>query len=127
MWQGPLPITSLQLDTTLTADYGPDAPPPQHGVLCLGAVPWVTNYNILLDTRDLQYVSKLARNTSTRGGGLPAVEAMALVHDGGMWCNCIQGLLPDLPLQVFCYMFVVNKCSLSRHMHTYAEQIVYGD
>lgn len=54
----------------------------------MGAVPWVVNYNVLLDTRDLKAASHIAKAVSARGGGLAAVEAMALSHAEGTEVAC---------------------------------------
>ncbi|GLI66512.1 hypothetical protein VaNZ11_010333, partial [Volvox africanus] len=62
-------------------DLGPVEPPPQSGLLTIGAVPWVTNYNVPLQDVDLEEAKWLARAVSERGGGLPGVEAMALKHE----------------------------------------------
>ena len=53
---------------------------PARGVVLVGAVPWVTNYNIQLHTTDLKAGREIATAVSQRGGGLPDVEAMALPH-----------------------------------------------
>ncbi|EFJ53267.1 hypothetical protein VOLCADRAFT_55328, partial [Volvox carteri f. nagariensis] len=61
-------------------DLGPSEPPPQSGLVTIGAVPWVVNYNVPLQDVDLAEAKWLARAVSERGGGLPGVEAMALKH-----------------------------------------------
>lgn len=53
------------------------------GVAAVGASPWVTNLNVPLATGDLAAARHIARAVSTRGGGLPHVEAMALPHTQG--------------------------------------------
>lgn len=81
----------------LPADTGPPDVNPIHGVAVVGAVPWVTNYNILLtrqeaDTYDeaelMTRCRRIAKSTSTRGGGPPAVETMALPHEHGVEVAC---------------------------------------
>lgn len=49
----------------------------------VGSVPFVVNYNVLLRTDDMPLSRQIARAISSRGGGLPSVEAMALPHEGG--------------------------------------------
>ncbi|GLC34785.1 hypothetical protein PLESTB_001163800 [Pleodorina starrii] len=61
-------------------DLGPVELPPQSGLVTIGAVPWVVNYNVPLQDVDMEEAKWLARAVSTRGGGLPGVEAMALQH-----------------------------------------------
>lgn len=51
----------------------------------IGATPWITNYNILLDTKDMAQARNLARQISQRGGGLKNVQAMALRHEEGAY------------------------------------------
>jgi glutamate formiminotransferase len=68
---------------SVVPDFGPTHAPPRWGVCCVGAVPWVVNFNVLLDTDQLSVVSALARSVSGRGGGLAHVEAMALRHERG--------------------------------------------
>jgi glutamate formiminotransferase len=64
-------------------DMGPSSIRMRHGVAAIGASPWVTNLNVPLATADLQAARRIARGVSARGGGLPAVEAMALPHTEG--------------------------------------------
>lgn len=64
-------------------DFGPAVLDPRHGFAAVGAVPWVVNYNVLLRTQDMQACRSIAKAISTRGGGLPAVEAMGLQHEEG--------------------------------------------
>jgi glutamate formiminotransferase len=61
--------------------------PPQAGVVMLGATPWIYNYNVPIIVElpcDLDSVMKAARRVARkigeRGGGLLAVQAMALPH-----------------------------------------------
>jgi glutamate formiminotransferase len=44
------------------------------GVVTLGAVPWVTNFNIPLFTDDMAAAKAVAKAVSAKGGGLPGVE-----------------------------------------------------
>mmetsp|Transcript_19759 Transcript_19759/g.37660 ORF Transcript_19759/g.37660 Transcript_19759/m.37660 type:complete len:297 (-) Transcript_19759:245-1135(-) len=61
-------------------EYGPQKVAAKTGIICLGAGPWVVNFNVALKTSDLQQARNIARAVSSRGGGLPSVEAMALPH-----------------------------------------------
>jgi hypothetical protein len=67
----------------LPPDYGPPPAQSPHGVCTLGAVPPVLNYNVRLHCADGAVVRRVARAVSTRGGGLPGVEALALPYGGG--------------------------------------------
>lgn len=76
-------------------DHGPGAADDRQGVACVGATPWVVNYNVLLRSRGrepeqdaLRAARAVARATSARGGGLPLVQAMALPHADGIEVAC---------------------------------------
>ena len=73
----------IKLPESLVPDYGPASLDPRHGFASVGAVPWVVNYNVLLRTQDMQACRSIAKAISTKGGGLPAVEAMGLQHEEG--------------------------------------------
>ncbi len=73
----------IKLPESLVPNYGPASLDPRHGFAAVGAVPWVVNYNVLLRTQDMQACRSIAKAVSTRGGGLPAVEAMGLQHEEG--------------------------------------------
>ncbi len=75
--------TGISIPPGLQPDYGPDDLDPSRGMATVGAVPFVVNYNVLLITDDMQLSRQIARAISSRGGGLPSVEAMALPHEGG--------------------------------------------
>lgn len=78
----------------LAPDVGPSEVNPQYGAAVVGAVPWVTNYNLLLagnglDEQELMIrCRRIARLTGARGGGLAAVETMALPHEQGVEVAC---------------------------------------
>ena len=67
-------------------DFGPPSAPPKSGIVVVGACPWVMNYNVPLVSTDLEKAKQIARRVSERGGGLPNVQAMALLHGD----NCIE-------------------------------------
>lgn len=70
-WQGSIRDFDL-------SEYPPDAGPhvakAAAGVVTLGAVPWVTNFNIPLFTDDMAAAKAVAKAVSAKGGGLPGVE-----------------------------------------------------
>ncbi len=49
---GPLPYS--QLPDGLQPDFGPSEVEPRVGVVTLGALPWLVNFNVPLKTSDLQ-------------------------------------------------------------------------
>ena len=73
--------------------YGPGAALARSGVCCVGAAPWVVNFNVLLLTDDMAAARGVARAVSERGGGLAGVQAMALRHIDGIEvaCNLLGG------------------------------------
>ena len=70
------------------ADLGAGDFAARSGVACVGAVPWITNYNVGLRGGDLATARRIARAVSERGGGLARVEAMALPHGGEVEVAC---------------------------------------
>ena len=58
-------------------DMGPHQAQPRSGVVTIGAVPWIINYNVPLATSDMAAARRVARAVSERGGGLPGVEVCA--------------------------------------------------
>ena len=74
----------------LAPDYGPDQARPSHGVSLVGSGLWVTNYNVLLLTRELRRAQQISTLLSERGGGLLGVQAMALPHQDGALPVCCQ-------------------------------------
>lgn len=71
-------ISQMQL-SAYPPDAGPAAATPAAGVVTIGAVPWVTNYNVPLHTEDMAAAKAVARAVSSKGGGLPGVEVRAEV------------------------------------------------
>jgi glutamate formiminotransferase len=58
----------LKGESPLPPDYGPSEVSERSGLVCLGALPWVVNYNLVLQTEDLSKARQIARAVSTRGG-----------------------------------------------------------
>ncbi|ONK75919.1 uncharacterized protein A4U43_C03F21950 [Asparagus officinalis] len=50
------------------------------GIAVIGASPWIDTFNIPFLSTDIATVKRIARSVSARGGGLPSVQALALVH-----------------------------------------------
>ena len=73
---------------TLSPSFGPHKVRPEWGIACVGSVPWVTNHNVVLATKDLAIAKHIARMVSERGGGLPAVQAMGLEVQGAVEVAC---------------------------------------
>ncbi|XP_020540073.1 glutamate formimidoyltransferase isoform X2 [Jatropha curcas] len=61
-------------------DEGPQHVSPTKGVTMIGACSWVALYNVPVMCNDVSIVRRIARMVSARGGGLPTVQALALVH-----------------------------------------------
>lgn len=75
-WVGGLQSELLQLKP----DEGPDQSIRAKGVVIVGATRWVDNYNVPVQSTDIEAVKRIARRVSTRGGGLEWVQAMGLAH-----------------------------------------------
>mmetsp|Transcript_858 Transcript_858/g.1920 ORF Transcript_858/g.1920 Transcript_858/m.1920 type:complete len:338 (+) Transcript_858:38-1051(+) len=95
-WIGLSPDVVAAMDS-MPPDMGPQQAEDKTGITVVGAVPWVHNYNILLQQgKDVDISSEdffnrcreIARSVSTRWGGLPCVEAMALHHELGIEVAC---------------------------------------
>ncbi|KAI3436723.1 hypothetical protein D9Q98_006138 [Chlorella vulgaris] len=98
-WAGALPLASAPETETgtgplrhdhpqLSPCYGPGVAPARSGISCVGAGPWIVNFNVLLLTDDMLAARAVARNVSERGGGLRCVQAMALRHSNGIEVAC---------------------------------------
>lgn len=74
-------------------DEGPAQVSQAKGVVVIGVTHWVDNYNVPVFTTDISAVRKIAKRVSGRGGGLPSVQAMALVHGENVIevaCNLLE-------------------------------------
>ena len=86
-------------------DLGPPAPSARSGVVCVGALPWVTNFNLVLaGTADMsaetlhQRARVVAAAVSQRRGGPAGCQSMALAHEGGtveVACNLLSPTAPS--------------------------------
>lgn len=88
-WLGP----RLEGETSILPDYGPSIVTSKSGCAAVGAVPWVVNFNVELDTQDLIFAKQVAKTVSERGGGLVGIQAMALVYESGsieVACNILN-------------------------------------
>jgi glutamate formiminotransferase len=61
-------------------DLGPATASAAAGVVTVGAVPWVVNYNVPLYTDDMAAARRVAKVVSARGGGLAGVEVSMVVR-----------------------------------------------
>lgn len=59
---------------------GPIQVSPARGIAMIGARPWVALYNIPIMSTDVAATRRIARMVSARGGGLPTVQTLGLVH-----------------------------------------------
>ncbi|KAJ4849198.1 hypothetical protein Tsubulata_037083 [Turnera subulata] len=77
----------------LKPDEGPTQIDRAKGVVVIGATPWVDNYNIPVFSTDIAAVRRISKRVSGRGGGLPSVQAMALVYGDDIIevaCNLLE-------------------------------------
>ncbi|KAI3865369.1 hypothetical protein MKX03_016409 [Papaver bracteatum] len=61
-------------------DEGPTQVPRARGIVIIGASPWVRIFNVPIMSTDVSITRRIARKVSARGGGLPTVQAIGLVH-----------------------------------------------
>ncbi|GLT47913.1 hypothetical protein SLA2020_215670 [Shorea laevis] len=61
-------------------DEGPTRVSRARGICMIGARPWVGLYNIPIMSTDVSAARRIARMVSARGGGLPTVQTLGLVH-----------------------------------------------
>ena len=88
-WKGPM----VGVELPVVPDFGPTVKNPKTGVLVVGACPWIANYNVPIMSNNLLLGGHIARKVSARGGGLPAVQAMALLHGSNkleIACNILD-------------------------------------
>lgn len=70
-------------------DEGPSEVSRARGITMIGARPWIALYNIPILSTDLSVVRRIARMVSARGGGLPTVQTLALVHGEDSEITCM--------------------------------------
>lgn len=87
-WAGGLQSDILPL----MPDEGPAQAVQAKGVVVIGATRWVDNYNIPVFSNNIAAVRRIAKRVSGRGGGLPSVQSMALVHGDvtEVACNLLE-------------------------------------
>ncbi|GAB2233858.1 hypothetical protein Droror1_Dr00003088 [Drosera rotundifolia] len=61
-------------------DEGPSQVHRAQGITMIGARTWVAYYNIPIMSTDVLVTRRIARMVSARGGGLPTVQTLGLVH-----------------------------------------------
>ncbi|XP_042520046.1 formimidoyltransferase-cyclodeaminase-like isoform X3 [Macadamia integrifolia] len=61
-------------------DMGPSQVSRARGIALIGASPWFATYNVPVMSTDLCAARRIARMVSERGGGLPRVQTLGLVH-----------------------------------------------
>jgi glutamate formiminotransferase len=61
-------------------DEGSNTVSRARGISMIGARPWVALYNIPILSRDVSAARRIARMVSARGGGIPTVQTLGLVH-----------------------------------------------
>ncbi|XP_050383670.1 uncharacterized protein LOC126800357 isoform X1 [Argentina anserina] len=77
----------------LKPEKGPPQVTQEKGVIVIGATQWVDNYNVPVHSTDISAVRRISKRVSGRGGGLPSVQAMALVHGESVTevaCNLLE-------------------------------------
>ncbi|RLN16341.1 formimidoyltransferase-cyclodeaminase-like [Panicum miliaceum] len=89
-WSG----TMLPDVLPIKPDEGPTSVSSERGATTVGATPFLEGYNVPVLSKDVATVRQITRRLTGRGGGLPTVQALALLH--GDDCTEIACLLdPD--------------------------------
>ncbi|RLN42280.1 formimidoyltransferase-cyclodeaminase-like [Panicum miliaceum] len=89
-WSG----TMLPDVLPIRPDEGPTNVSSERGATTVGATPFLEGYNVPVLSKDVATVRRITRSLTGRGGGLPTVQALALLH--GDDCTEIACLLdPD--------------------------------
>ncbi|RCV42006.1 hypothetical protein SETIT_9G180100v2 [Setaria italica] len=89
-WSG----TMLPDVLPISPDEGPTNVSSERGATTVGATPFLEGYNVPVLSKDVATVRRITRRLTGRGGGLPTVQALALIH--GDDCTEIACLLdPD--------------------------------
>lgn len=128
---GWLGSTSLQ-QLNLVPDFGPRVANLKSGVVVVGACSWIANYNIPILSNDLKLGRKVAKSVSSRGGGLPAVQAMALLHGSDRMeiaCNLTNSKLTSADMvqeEVSRLAELEGLCVLSGYFTDLSEEEITG-
>ena len=61
---------------------------PRHGLTGVGAAPYMSNFNISLETSDLRLAERVLRGIRARTGGFQGVSAMAFPHNNNVEIAC---------------------------------------
>ncbi|XP_047487925.1 uncharacterized protein LOC125038492 [Penaeus chinensis] len=78
----------------LVHDLG-GTPTERYGLTGVGAIPFMLNVNVTLDSADVGLGRRVARALrATSPGGLPGVQSMAFPHEGRVEVACNVDLLP---------------------------------
>jgi len=86
------------------------------GITGVGAAPYMSNFNISLDTRDMAVGKKVLKNIRERSGGLIGVSGMAFPHSGGLEVACNVDMFQLDPANTF----------HQKHLEAGAIEIVMG-
>ena len=60
----------------------------RYGLTGAGACPYMSNFNISLDTEDMKVAKKVLDRIRSKSGGFPGVSAMAFHHTSGIEIAC---------------------------------------
>lgn len=88
-------------------DVGPTNVSSERGAITVGATPFLEGYNVPILSKDIATVRRITRRLTGRGGGLPTVQAMALLH--GDDCTEIACLMDPDHVHAFHVQTVVEQ------------------
>ncbi|KAK4291954.1 hypothetical protein Pmani_035251 [Petrolisthes manimaculis] len=107
----------------LSHDLG-STPTPTHGLTGVGAIPYMMNVNLTLDTSNLTLGRRVAASLrASSPGGLPGVQAMAFPHKGRIEVACNVDLLPRASLSTTPSEHVMDTCLGEEYVYTPASEI----
>ncbi|KAK6142504.1 hypothetical protein DH2020_022852 [Rehmannia glutinosa] len=67
-------------NTSEKPNEGPEIASRTRGVVMIGARPWIATYNVPILSVNVSAARRIALMVSARGGGLPTVQTLGLVH-----------------------------------------------
>ncbi|XP_071521279.1 uncharacterized protein [Panulirus ornatus] len=96
-------------------------PSSRYGLTGVGAIPYMMNVNVTLDTQDVSLGRCVAASLrASSPSGLPGVQAMAFPHEGRVEVACNVDLIPASQAPPG---HTLRSCLGGRYVHTTADQI----
>lgn len=100
-----------------------NSPRTRYGTTGVGAVPYMTNFNVMLNTNDLRIGKIIAKEIRERSGGLKGVQAMAFNHGANqveVACNIDLFSIDETDSQ-HKFDFSIEKCYGNFYMTSFKD------